>query len=114
VIVTAGPMDTRNAKKATSTIPIVMTWDQDPIGSGFVSSLAHPGGNITGLSILAPEISTKQLELLKETVPALSRAAFLGNSSEPGNSQALKETHAAAKVLGVADSELGHTRSERY
>ena len=101
VIVTAGPMDTRNAKKATSTIPIVMTWDQDPIGSGFVSSLAHPGGNITGLSILAPEISTKQLELLKETVPALSRAAFLGNSSEPGNSQALKETHAAAKVLGV-------------
>jgi putative ABC transport system substrate-binding protein len=57
VIVTGGPMDTRTAKEATSTIPIVMTWDQDPVGSGFVASLARPGGNVTGLSILATEIS---------------------------------------------------------
>lgn len=101
VIVTAGPMDTRNAKKATSNIPIIMTWDQDPIGSGFVASLSHPGGNITGLSIQAPEISTKQLELLKESVPKLRRVAYLGNASEPGSSQALKETQTAAKILGL-------------
>jgi putative ABC transport system substrate-binding protein len=101
VIVTAGPMDTRTAKGATSTIPIVMTWDQDPVGSGFVASLARPGGNVTGLSILAPEISGKQLELLKEIVPRLSRVAFLGNSTEPGNAQALTEMEAAARAFGV-------------
>jgi putative ABC transport system substrate-binding protein len=101
VIVTAGPMDTRAAKKATSAIPIVMTWDQDPVGSGFVSSLARPGGNVTGLSSLAPEISAKQLELLKEIVPRLSRVVFLGNSAEPGNAQALRETEAAARSFGV-------------
>jgi putative ABC transport system substrate-binding protein len=101
VIVTGGPMDTRAAKEATSRIPIVMTWDQDPVGNGFVASLALPGGNVTGLSILAPEISGKQLELLKEIVPRLSRVAFLGNSTEPGNAQALRETEAAARAFGV-------------
>jgi ABC-type uncharacterized transport system substrate-binding protein len=101
VIATAGPMDTRAANEATSTIPIVMTWDQDPVGSGFVASLARPGGNVTGLSIVAPEISGKQLELLKEIVPRLSRVAFLGNSSEPGNAQALRETETAARSFGV-------------
>src|SRR5262249_11803709 len=73
VIVTPGPTVTRPAKEATATIPIVMAQDPDPVGNGFVASLAHPGGNITGLSSLAPEISGKQLELLKETVPKLSR-----------------------------------------
>jgi putative tryptophan/tyrosine transport system substrate-binding protein len=101
VIVTAGPMDTRAAKAATSTIPIVMTWDQDPVGNGFVTSIARPGGNITGLSSLAPEISGKQLEMLKEIVPKLSRVAFLGNSTEPGNAQALRETEASARSLGM-------------
>ena len=101
VIVTGGPMDTRAAKEATSTIPIVMTWDQDPVGSGFVANLARPGGNITGLSILAPEISGKQLELLREILPRLSRVAFLGNSTEPGNAQALRETEAAARAFAV-------------
>jgi putative ABC transport system substrate-binding protein len=101
VIVTAGPMDTRNAKQATSTIPIVMTWDQDPVGSGFVASLARPGGNVTGLSSLAPELSGKQLELLTQIVPRLSRVAFLGNATEPGNAQALSATEAAARALGV-------------
>jgi putative tryptophan/tyrosine transport system substrate-binding protein len=101
VIVTAGPMDTRAVRKATSTIPIVMTWDQDPVGSGFVASLAHPGGNVTGLSILAPEISGKELELLKEIIPRLSRVAFLGNSTEPGNTQALRETQTAARSFGM-------------
>jgi len=71
VIVTRGPPATRAAKGATVTIPIVMTQDPDPVANGFVASLARPGGNITGLSSLAPETSGKQLELLKETVPKL-------------------------------------------
>src|SRR4030095_15757690 len=71
VIVTSGPTATRPAQGHTSTIPIVMTFDDDPVGSGFVASLARPGGNVTGLSTLAPEISGKQLELLKEIVPRL-------------------------------------------
>jgi putative ABC transport system substrate-binding protein len=88
-------------KEATSTIPVVMGFDIDPIGLGFVASLARPGGNITGLSTLAPEISGKRLELLKETVPKLSRVAVFGNSTFPGNAQALKETEFAARALGV-------------
>jgi ABC-type uncharacterized transport system substrate-binding protein len=101
VIVTAGALVTRAAKEATSTIPIVMGQDTDPIGNGFVASLARPGGNITGLATLAPEISGKQLELLKETVPKLSRVAFLGASTRPGNAQALKEMEVAATTYGV-------------
>jgi ABC-type uncharacterized transport system substrate-binding protein len=101
VIVTGGPTATRAAKKATSTIPIVMTQDSDPIGTGFVASLARPGGNITGLSTLAPEISGKQLELLKDIVPRLSRVAVIWTSTQPGNAQALKETELAAGTFGV-------------
>jgi len=101
VIVTAGALVTRAAKEATSTIPIVMGQDTDPVGNGFVASLARPGGNITGLATLAPEISGKQLELLKETVPKLSRVAFLGASTRPGNAQALKEMEVAATTFGV-------------
>jgi putative ABC transport system substrate-binding protein len=99
IIVTAGPSLTHAAKEATSTIPIVMTFDPDPVGSGFVASLARPGGNITGLSTLSPEISGKQLELLKETVPKLSRGAVLGNSTSPGNAQALREMELAAEAF---------------
>ena len=73
VIVTTGSTPTRPAKEATSTIPIVMAQDSDPVGSGFVASLARPGGNITGLSTLSPEISGRQLELLKEILPKFSR-----------------------------------------
>jgi putative ABC transport system substrate-binding protein len=101
VIVTAGPAGTRPAKEATSTIPIVMGFDNDPVGNGFVASLARPGGNITGLSTLAPEISGKQLELLKEIVPRLSRVAVLGHSTEPGNAQALREVEVASGAFGV-------------
>jgi ABC-type uncharacterized transport system substrate-binding protein len=101
VIVTAGPASTRPAKEATVTIPIVMAFDNDPVSNGFVASLARPGGNITGLSSLAPEISGKQLELLKEIVPKLSRVAVLGNSTTPGNAQALRETELAAGAFGV-------------
>jgi len=101
VIVSAGPTSTRSAKEATNTIPIVMAWDSDPVGSRFVASLARPGGNITGLSTLAPELSGKQLELLKEIVPRLSRVAVLGISTQPGNAQLVKETELAAGAFGV-------------
>src|SRR5712692_3422147 len=101
VIVTSGPQSTRVAKEATVTIPIVMGFDNDPVGSGFVASLARPGGNITGLSTFAPELSGKQLELLKEIVPKLSRVAVLGDSNEPGNAQALKEVELAAGAFKV-------------
>jgi ABC-type uncharacterized transport system substrate-binding protein len=88
-------------KEATSTIPIVMANDADPVGSGTVASLARSGGNITGLSTLSPEISGKQLELLKEIVPKLSRVAVLGTSAQPGNAQMLREVELVAKVFGV-------------
>ena len=101
IIVTAGPQATRPAKQATSTIPIVMAQDPDPIGDGFVASLARPGGNITGLSSLAPELSGKQLELMKEIVPKLSHVAVFGTSINPGNAQNLKEVELAAKAFGV-------------
>jgi putative ABC transport system substrate-binding protein len=101
IIVTAGPAVTQPVKEATSTIPIVMAQDPDPVGSRFVASLARPGGNITGLSTLAPELSGKQLELLKESIPRLSRVAVFGNSTRPGNAQALREIEIAAKAFGV-------------
>src|SRR5499433_1572982 len=101
IIATNGPKSTRPAKEATVTIPIVMARDSDPVGSGLIASLARPGGNITGLASLAPELSGKQLELLKEIVPKLSRVAVLGNSMNPGNAQALKETELAAKAFKV-------------
>jgi ABC-type uncharacterized transport system substrate-binding protein len=101
IIVTGGPTATRPVKEATTTIPIVMTQDSDPVGNGFIASLARPGGNITGLSNLAQEISGKRLELLKEIVPKLSRVAVLGMSTNPGNSQSLRETELAAGAFGV-------------
>jgi ABC-type uncharacterized transport system substrate-binding protein len=101
VIVAAGPQATRAAKQTTSTMPIVMGFHNDPIGSGVVASLARPGGNVTGLSTLAPEISGKQLELLREIVPKLSRVVVLGNSTDPGNPQVLEEMERAAIALGV-------------
>jgi putative tryptophan/tyrosine transport system substrate-binding protein len=101
VIVSSGPADTKAAKGATSTIPIVMAWNNDPVGSGFVASLARPGGNITGLSSLSSGLSGKQLELLKEVVPRLSRVAVFGNSEEPGNEQNLTEVELAARAFGT-------------
>src|SRR3990172_3079781 len=101
IIVTVGTTVTRAAKEATSTIPIIMTQDPDPVGSGFVASLARPGGNITGLSTLRPEISGKQLEILKEVVPRLSRVAVLGRSTSAASAQASKEIELAAGALKV-------------
>ena len=101
VIVTGGSTSTRAAKKVTTTVPIVMAQVNDPVGNGFVASLARPGGNMTGLSTLYPEISGKRLELLKEIVPKLSRVAVFGDSTNPGNAQSLRETELAAAAFGV-------------
>jgi len=101
LIVSAGPTVTRAVKQATVTIPIIMAYDDDPVSNGFVASLARPGGNITGLSTLAPGISGKQLELLKEIVPKLSHVAVLGDAAQPGNPQAFAEINLAADGLGV-------------
>jgi putative ABC transport system substrate-binding protein len=101
IIVTAGSPATRAAKEATNTIPIVMTNEADPVGTGFIASLARPGGNITGLSTLAPELSGKRLEILKEVVPKASRVAVLGTSTAPGYAQVLKEIELAAGALKV-------------
>jgi putative ABC transport system substrate-binding protein len=101
VIVTAGPTATHAAKKATNVIPVVMAQVNDPVGDGFVANLARPGGNITGLSAMGPELSGKQLELLKEIIPRLSRVAVLGTSTQPGTTQALNETKLSSRALGV-------------
>ncbi|HEV8723852.1 MAG TPA: ABC transporter substrate-binding protein [Candidatus Binatia bacterium] len=101
VIVTGGSAATRPAKEATTTIPIVMAQDTDPIGNEFVASLGWPGGNVTGLSIVAPELSGKQLELLKESIPKLLRVVVPSNPNEPSYMQLRKETELAAKALKI-------------
>ena len=101
VIVTLGSDITRAAKQATVKIPIVMAQNSDPVANGFVSSLARPGGNITGLANLAPELSGKRLELLTDTVPKLSRVAVFTNESSTDGAQVLKEIEIAAKPLRV-------------
>ena len=111
VIVTVGSGDTGAAKEATATIPIVMIQAGDPVGSGFVASLARPGGNITGLSNLRPELSGKRLELLKEIVPKLSRVAVFTSSTSPDNAQVLKEPDLAAWATGSEASVSRHPKS---
>jgi len=91
VIVTEGTTSTRFAKEATSTIPIVMAQDPDPVGTGFVASLARPSGNITGLSNLRSDLGGKRLEILRDTIPGLARVAIIGTSTTPGNAQALAD-----------------------
>ena len=101
VIVTASPAAILAAKKASATIPIVFASANDPVGTGLVSSLARPGGNITGLSLMVPDLDGKRLELLKEAVPKVARVAFLW---EPGGTRGnlpLTEMEAAAKALGL-------------
>jgi len=100
VIVTGGPRSTRAAKEATSTIPIVMTNDPDPVGDGIIASLARPGGNITGQSALAPELNGKRLEVLREVVPKLSRLAVLRVSTSLAGGQ-VRDLELAAKAFGV-------------
>jgi putative ABC transport system substrate-binding protein len=89
-------------QKATTTIPIVMLGTADPVAAGLVRSLARPGSNITGMSVMAPELSRKRLELLKEAVPNLDRVTVLSNSGNPAVVLALQETQAAAQALGLS------------
>jgi putative tryptophan/tyrosine transport system substrate-binding protein len=97
--VTAGPTPTRAAKQATSTIPIIATTLIDPVGAGFVASLARPGGNITGLTNVSTDLAAKRLELLKEAIPKLSRVATFSDARS--SSIDLKETEAAAGLIKV-------------
>ena len=102
VIVANGAVAIRAAKQATTTIPIVMAEVGDPLRTGLVASLARPGGNITGSTILGPELSAKRLQLLKETVPKLLRVAFLWNPANPSNQVHFDDIQRGAKALGVA------------
>jgi putative ABC transport system substrate-binding protein len=101
VIVAVGSGDIQTAKEATSTIPIVMMVGGDPVASGFVASLARPGGNITGLATLRPELSGKRLELLKEIVPNLSRVAFIASPANRDYVNEKKEVELAAAALAI-------------
>jgi putative tryptophan/tyrosine transport system substrate-binding protein len=99
VVTTPAAFAVRNA---TTTIPIIHPAAIDPVGTGLIASLAHPGGNVTGLAVLNAETSAKRLELLREVVPALSRGAVLWNAANPANTLAWKETEGAGRALGVA------------
>src|SRR3989442_5065234 len=101
IIVTWGTPATLAAKQATTTIPIVIAGVGDPVRSGLVSSLAHPGGNVTGLTVLGPGLAAKRLELLKEAVPNMSRVAFLWNPANPDQKLSFDEVQAGARTLGV-------------
>lgn len=101
VLVAANNPAVLAARQATSTIPIVFAASSDPVGAGLVASLAHPGGNVTGLSLVTPELSGKRLQLLRETLPRLSRVALLWDAGHVGMADRVKETEAAARQLGV-------------
>jgi len=107
LIVAVSPQPVQAAKEATTTVPIVMVAVADPVTYGFVTSLARPGGNITGVSLLLPELSAKRLELLREMVPKLSRAAVLWNAANPFRALDLKVAQAGARALGVTLQSLG-------
>ena len=114
VIVTATDVAIAAVKRETQTIPIVMGNSSDPVGTGFVASLARPGGNITGLSNMSPDLSGKRLELLKEVVPTLSRVAFLWNPDVRGNLLDYKETEGAASSLHLQLESVEVVRAEDF
>jgi len=101
VIVAGGPPAPEAAQRATTTIPIIVAYHPDPVGSGLAASLARPGGNVTGMSVLTPELVGKQLQLLKEVIPGMSRVAVLSNPTVPTNALLLKEAEVAAPVMNV-------------
>jgi putative ABC transport system substrate-binding protein len=106
VIVASGTPGPLAAKNATKTIPIVMASAGDPVGTGLVASLARPGGNVTGLSTLTPELGGKRLQLVKELLPGVSRVAVLWNAANPYTGLLVRETEAAARTLGVQTQSL--------
>src|SRR5712691_349389 len=101
VIVAVTGAATQAAQQATRTIPIVMSLVNDPVGSGLVASLARPGGNVTGLTIMSPDLVGKQLQLLKQVVLKVSRVALLRHPDNPASAAQLREAEAAARALGV-------------
>jgi putative ABC transport system substrate-binding protein len=101
VIATSGTRETVAAKAATATIPIVMLFVGDPVGAGLVSSLTHPGANVTGTSLMAPDVSGKRLELLREIVPKLRRVAILWNPRNASAAAEMRATETAARSLGL-------------
>jgi ABC-type uncharacterized transport system substrate-binding protein len=101
VLVVGGATATRAATQVTTLLPLVMTNVTDPVALGLVASLARPGGNLTGVSNLAPELGGKRLELLKELVPQLARVAALGDPSSPSHAPQWRETERAARLFGV-------------
>ena len=107
MIVTSGGAAAQAAKKATSTIPIVLLGAGDPVGTGLVASMARPGGNITGVTEFSTDLSGKRLQLLKEAVPAISTVAVLYNSSDPAMTLRYQAFEHAAPILGVAIQPLG-------
>jgi putative ABC transport system substrate-binding protein len=111
VIVTSGAA-VASAKNATSTIPIVFALANDPVGSGLVASLARPGGNVTGLSLQAPDLAGKRLGLLREAVPGMRRLAVLANAGYPGAKLEMQEVEATASRLGVESAPLQIRRAE--
>ena len=112
VIVAGGSQAVRAEQQATRSIPIVMTGSSDPVGTGFVTSLARPGGNITGLSLQSPELSGKRLEWLKHIVKDLAHVAILLNPDDPPVVFSLKETEQAARVSGMEISLVEARRGE--
>ena len=101
VIVAASPPATEAAKQATRTIPIVFTVSGDPVAEGFVASLARPGGNLTGLATISPELVGKQLEMLKAVAPKVSRVAVLQNPDQPSHARSVRQAEDPARALGV-------------
>jgi ABC-type uncharacterized transport system substrate-binding protein len=106
-VIVARGLTIRAARDATATIPIVMAADPDPVRSGFVASLARPGGNITGLSTLAPDLEAKQLELLRETLPSLARVGVLANANSPKTEETTRlETETRGLQLALTESRI--------
>jgi putative ABC transport system substrate-binding protein len=114
VIVTAGTPATVALKKATTTLPLVMIAVGDPVGTGLIASLAHPGGNLTGLTSISPELDGKRLELLREVVPKISHVAVLWNPTSPLQVVAERETQAAAQAMGIKVLSLGVQAQEQF
>jgi len=112
VIVAGGTPAPLAAKRATATVPIVMAGAGDPLGSGLVASLARPGGNVTGLSLMSADLVGKRLELLKEVLPGLTSVAVLWNASQPGSMFVFKETERAAQALRINVQSLEVRRSD--
>jgi ABC-type uncharacterized transport system substrate-binding protein len=114
LIVTAGTPATIALKKATTTLPLVMIAVGDPVGSGLIASLAHPGGNLTGLTSISPELDGKRLELLREVVPKISHVAVLWNPTSPLQVAAERETQAAAQAMKIKVLSLGVQAEEQF